>query len=261
MDPNKMLEQAKAMPEKQGIEAYSATIWELRRKGKAYREIAEFLNDRGVSTDHTAVYRLCMTKGNPLLSSPEGAILLGDVVYESRQGCPLRPFEAGLFIVIKDALQIIPLKDGAPGAAIWCEAHFELNHAPNHDWLRQLCEELDLRWNQATPHHLQGRFWFELKLEGTLLAMVCETYNLEHYMKKVGTAIHETTKYFRQNRVRSYDPKEMRARRDAEIIASIVLQPDASRQEEINESLEWNREHAKKLTKQFEALVAPYTTK
>ena len=141
MDSHKMLEEAKTVPEKQGLEAYSAAVWELRRKGKTYREIAEFLNERGVPTDHTAVYRLVRANGNPLSSSPEGAILVGDTVYESRQGRPLRPFEAGLHIIIKIKLQIIPLKDAAPQAALWCEAHFELNEAPNHDWLQQLCKQ------------------------------------------------------------------------------------------------------------------------
>jgi hypothetical protein len=261
MNPNKMLAEAKAQPEKQGLEAYSATIWELRRKGKTYREIAEFLNERGVSTDHTAVYRICIAKGNPLMSSPEGAILHGDVVYESRQGRPLRPFEAGLFILIKDAPEIIPLKDAAPGGAIWCEAHFELNAAPNHDWLRQLCEELDLRWNSATPYHLQGRFGFELKVDGTLMAMVCPTYNLEDCMKKVGTAVHETTKYFRQNKVRPYDLREMLASRDAEIMASLVPAPGLSREEEIEEALEWNLKNAKQLTRRFDEIAAPYVAK
>ncbi len=71
MTPNKMLEQAKAAPEKRGLEAYLETIWELRRKGNSYREIAEFLNERGLATDHTAVYRLMMVN-NPLLDFRPG---------------------------------------------------------------------------------------------------------------------------------------------------------------------------------------------
>jgi len=258
VNPDKMLEQAKAVAEKQGLEGYAATIWELRRKGKTYREIAEFFNKRGVSTDHTAVYRLVRAKGNPLLSLPDGPVLLGEMVYESRQGRPLRSFEAGLDILIKSKLRIIPLKDAAPQPAIWCETHFELNEAPNHDWLKQLSQQLDLRWNPATPYYLQGRFGFELKFEGTLMAMVCQTHNLEHYMNQVGTVVYGTTKFFRQNKVRPYDLKEMFGRRDSEIIDTPVLSQSDSAEEEIEESLKWNQEHARKLTKQFRSTALPH---
>ena len=255
-----MLARAKAEPEKQGLEAYSTTIWELRRKGKTYREIAEFMKKGGVPTDHTAVYRFVRANGHPLLSSPEGAILLGDTVYESRPGRPLRPYEAGLYILAKRKLEIIPLKDAAPQPALWCEAQLQLSEAPNHDWLQKLADNMDLRWNPANPFHLPGRWGFELKFEGALLAMVCQTFNLDHHLQELGTAIYNTTKYFTQHKVRPYDMKELHDRRDVESLENLLVPPDASREEEIEESLEWNRGHAKQLTKQFHSITIPYTS-
>ncbi len=256
MHPDKLLEQAKALPEKYGIEAYSATIWELRRKGKTYRDIAQFLNERGVPTDHTAIYRL-ISRGNPLLGYEEGAVLFGDVVYELRKGRPLRSFDAGLLIAIKKKLRIIPLKSAAPKPAIWCEAHFELNAPPNHDWLRQICENLDIRWNPASPWFLRGRFGFELKFDGNLMAMVCETHNLEHYLKELGTAVSKTSKFFEQDKHRPSRGKEMLARRNAEILESLVLPPGESEEDEIEDSMKWNRKYADELTRRFQSIPLP----
>ena len=76
-------------------------------------------------------------------------------------------------------------------------------------------------------------------------------------MKKLGTAAHQTTKFFRQNKVRPYDLKEMVARRNVEIIDSLVLLPGDSKEDEIEESLKWNQDEAKQLAQRFHSIVMP----
>jgi len=256
MNPSQMLKQAKAAPEKRGLDAYLETIWELRRKGNSYREIAEFLNERGLATDHTAVYRLMMVN-NPLLDYRDGWVLLGDVEYESQKGRPLRPFSAGLFIAIKKKLQIIPLKNAAPMAAIWCEAQFELNAAPNYAWLHQLCKCMHIDWNPDLPCDLQSNFGLELKFEGNLMAMVCQTFNLETMMRDVGTGLKEATRFFEQDKERFFRREKMLSERRSEILKSLVIRPNESKDDAYEDSLKWNREDAEKLTKRFNSIPMP----
>ena len=71
MKANEILAAAKALPEKQNLEEYRETVEVLRDKGYTWREIAEFLNERGVSTDHTRLFRL-FGKESP--KTLEGAI-------------------------------------------------------------------------------------------------------------------------------------------------------------------------------------------
>jgi hypothetical protein len=256
MGPDKILQHAKAAPDKRGLEAYSDAIWELRTKGSSYRQIAEFLNKRGVPTDHTAVYRL-VAAGNPLLGYREGPVFLGDVEYESRKGRPLRPFRAGLLIAIKKKLQIIPLKNAAPSGAIWCEAQFELNETPNHDWLKKLCECLDLDWNPANPQHLQGRWRFELKFETNLMAMVCNTYNLEQAIHDLGTAIQKATKFFQEDKGWLSRLQKMLEQKRVEILEAIIIRPGESEDDAYEECSKWNQENAEKLTKRFNSIPIP----
>ena len=58
MDIDKMLAEAKAAPEVKKLEEYAEAITVLREKNYSWRDIADFLNKRGVDTDHTRVYRL-----------------------------------------------------------------------------------------------------------------------------------------------------------------------------------------------------------
>lgn len=62
MNSDKILADAKAAPSKVRLEEYREAVQELRKKGFSWREIADFLTERGVSTDHTRVYR---TFGQP----------------------------------------------------------------------------------------------------------------------------------------------------------------------------------------------------
>jgi len=58
MEIEKMLAEAKATPEVKKLEEYAEVITVLREKNYSWRDIADFLNKRGVDTDHTRVYRL-----------------------------------------------------------------------------------------------------------------------------------------------------------------------------------------------------------
>ncbi len=256
MNPSQMLTQAKAAPEKRGLNAYLETIWELRRKGNSYREIAEFLNERGLTTDHTAVYRLMMAS-NPLLDYRDGCVVLGDLEYESRKGRPLRPFSAGLIISIKKQLRIIPLKNAAPMAALWCEAQFELNEAPNYAWLHQLCKCLHIDWNRDLPCDLQSHHGLELKFEGNLMAMVCQTFNLEARMHDVGTSVKEATHFFEQGKEHFSRRDKMLSERRSEILKTVVIRPNESEDEAYEDSLKWNRKDAEQLTKRFTSIPIP----
>lgn len=53
-----ILDEAQAAPAKGGLEVHKEAILLLRDKGYTWREIADFLAQRGVQTDHTKIYRL-----------------------------------------------------------------------------------------------------------------------------------------------------------------------------------------------------------
>ena len=57
MDLKKIISDAKAAKPKEPLSAYNDAISILRGKGYSWREIAAFLSERGVKTDHTKVYR------------------------------------------------------------------------------------------------------------------------------------------------------------------------------------------------------------
>lgn len=58
MNSGNILNEAQLAPAKGGLEAHREAILLLRDKGYTWREIAEFLAQRGVQTDHTKIYRL-----------------------------------------------------------------------------------------------------------------------------------------------------------------------------------------------------------
>ena len=58
MNHEKILADAKAAPSKVILEEYREAVQELRQKGFTWREIADFLTERGVAIDHTRVYRM-----------------------------------------------------------------------------------------------------------------------------------------------------------------------------------------------------------
>ena len=58
MKSDNILNEAQAAPVKGGLEMHRKAILLLRDKGYTWREIAHFLAQRGVKTDHTKIYRL-----------------------------------------------------------------------------------------------------------------------------------------------------------------------------------------------------------
>lgn len=62
MNVEEITAEARAAAPKVQLEEYREAVEALRKKGYTWREIASFLNERGVSTDHTRIYRLF---GNP----------------------------------------------------------------------------------------------------------------------------------------------------------------------------------------------------
>lgn len=57
MHSRDLLQDALTAPEKGSLELHRSAILALRRKNYSWREVAEFLTERGVPTDHTKVYR------------------------------------------------------------------------------------------------------------------------------------------------------------------------------------------------------------
>jgi hypothetical protein len=56
-DPAVLFRQAEEEPDIQTLSAYVDAIRMLRDKGFSYREIADWLSERGLAVDHNAVYR------------------------------------------------------------------------------------------------------------------------------------------------------------------------------------------------------------
>jgi len=56
--PDALLREAEEEPNYRDLSEYRPVIATLRGKGFSYREIAEWLSERGVELDHNAVYRL-----------------------------------------------------------------------------------------------------------------------------------------------------------------------------------------------------------
>ena len=64
MKPSDLLKLAEAAPGKSSLEDHRHAILVLRDKGYTWREIALFLSEKGVSADHTSVYRLVTKQKN-----------------------------------------------------------------------------------------------------------------------------------------------------------------------------------------------------
>ena len=58
MDINQLIKEAKEAKSKNGLESCTEVINILRKKGYSWRDISEFLAERGVKADHTKIYRL-----------------------------------------------------------------------------------------------------------------------------------------------------------------------------------------------------------
>ncbi len=69
--PDALLREAEEEPNYRSLASYCPVIDKLRSKGFSYREIAEWLTERGVEADHNAVYRVYINS----LSDQEAAIV------------------------------------------------------------------------------------------------------------------------------------------------------------------------------------------
>jgi hypothetical protein len=56
--PEVLFQEAEQEPDFRALSAYSDSIRMLRGKGFSYREIADWLSERGFDVDHNAVYRV-----------------------------------------------------------------------------------------------------------------------------------------------------------------------------------------------------------
>jgi len=56
--PELLLQEAEQEPNYRGLSQYAAVIGTLREKGFSYRDIADWLSERGVEVTHSAVYRV-----------------------------------------------------------------------------------------------------------------------------------------------------------------------------------------------------------
>ena len=64
MTPEELTVAAQSAPPKVDLQDYREAVVALREKGYSWREVADFLNERGVATDHTRLYRLFGEKHN-----------------------------------------------------------------------------------------------------------------------------------------------------------------------------------------------------
>lgn len=253
MTPSELLQEAKSEPRERDLSLYAETIWELRRKNKSYRQIAAFLNERGITTDHMAVYRF-VAADNPLWGYLDGRFLVGDIEYEARRGRPVRPFNCGLFVKIEKRLRLVPLQLALGRISTWCEAQFSLSAVPNHCWLEQLCKRLRITWNPEPPHNVKAQTGFELKFEGTTMAMVCRTGNLEQFVRELEAAVTETTSFFVNDKASTTPAIALRERQRRESLEALIIPQGSSSDEEFEGSMAWSAKEVDRLTARFMAI-------
>lgn len=81
MPDDAILRDAQTAPAKGSLEPHAEAIRVLRGKGYSWREIAQFLAERGVATDHTAVYRF-FTRTQPPVSATAAVTIPAAAEYE-----------------------------------------------------------------------------------------------------------------------------------------------------------------------------------
>jgi hypothetical protein len=253
MQPSALLKEASKSPDKFGIDDYRDTIWLLRNKGNSWREIADFLNSKGVKTDHARVFRIIMA-GNPLFDFDDAGVIHGNIVYESRKGRPLRPFRAGLYINIKERVNCIMLENSERIHSVWCECQFTLSGVPNQAWIQQLHKELDANWNSDAPYYLKSKHGFELKFEGDLMALVCPTYQLKESFELLVTAIEKVSKFFQENKSWWEDLNKRKRARKKKIFAQYQVGPGETIDDVCETHSGFYADQMEELKKKFNAL-------
>ena len=79
--PDALLREAEEEPNYRDLSEYCPVIATLRGKGFSYREIAEWLSERGVELDHNAVYRVYLNS----LSKYEAAMEEKEIDEEAQE--------------------------------------------------------------------------------------------------------------------------------------------------------------------------------
>ncbi len=253
MKPDDLLKLASAVPGKYGLADYRDTIVLLRNKGQSWRDVADFLKNNGIVTDHTTVYRYMMEE-NPLFDCQDLALEIGGLWFESQSGRPLRPFNPGLFITIEEKSKFIQLEHPERVKSNWCEYQFRLSAAPNRIWLKQLHEELAANFNENAPYHLISRMGFELKFDRDVMALDCLSANLNSNYEDVRNAFKRTTDKIGGDKTRWAELSKIAKVREEKILA----QYDAtgySPGELLDEHAECYSEHSKVLEEAFQKLT------
>ena len=199
MQPDALLALANEMPSKFGVESYRDTISALRRKRYSWREIADFLIEKGVKTDHARIYRMMMLD-DPLYDFDDASLNIGGQLFESQKGLPLKPYNLGMYIRVKSKLTCIQLEHPEKVDSTWCQCQFRLSARPNRIWLKKLHDMLHAEFRPEWPHHLVCVTGYELKFEGDVLALDSQTFNLEQHFQEVRDGILRTTEYFRNDK-------------------------------------------------------------
>jgi len=79
--PEELLREAEQEPNYRDLSHYASVIGTLRDKAFSYRDIAEWLSERGVEVDHNAVYRVYTNS----LSDYEAALESERIESEARE--------------------------------------------------------------------------------------------------------------------------------------------------------------------------------
>ena len=201
MKPDELLDLAEQMPSNFGVESYRDSICALRRKGYSWRGIADFFVEKGITTDHTRVYRTMMD-GDPLYDFNDGPLCIGRALFESQKGLPLREYSVGMFISLKAKLGITLLEHPERITSGWCQSQFQLSTRPNRVWLKQLHHELVAEFRSDWPGHLVSGMGFELKFDGDVMAFDCLVANLEQLFKIVSEGITRTNQHFQKDKAK-----------------------------------------------------------
>ena len=227
-------------------------MFELRRKGYSWREIADFLVEKGVKTDHSRVYRV-MIEGDPLYDFRDCPLIIGGLPYESQKGLPLRPYDAGLLISIKSKLKAMLLEHSETINSVWCHCQFRLSDVPNRVWLKQLHAKLFAEFNPDFPHHLVSIKGFELKFQGDVMALDCRRGDLHSQFKTVLDGITKTTEIFLNDKTRLAALWQKIEDRNRKIL-DIYESPGETVDEILEGHSEWFSEQENKFKEDFDAL-------
>lgn len=252
-NPDHLLEIARAQPSQFGVESYRETISELRRKGNSWRQIADFLIEKGVKTDHTRIYRLMMEE-NPLYDHNDGPVNLGGLFYESQIGTPLQPYLDGLDVFIKERVRFLLIEDPEQGSSIWCQAQFQLSARPNRIWVKHLHSLLHAEFKPSRPFHLSSKRGFDLKFSGDVMAVDCYVFNLKQNYSDIYKAMVETSQHLLKDSSLPKRLGKLREERDRRIAKCYFAGSGQSQDGLIDEHNEFYHEQHKRYQADFDSL-------